>query len=207
MVIRNLLFGLCLIVGSCTQKISPDANFQQATKPLSYYLPPAYDITVQEAQSWLSQHEYNRQGSYISKKQLNWELAEDFGHYIEVPFRRIYQGPSIKSLFNSNELAKLDQSQAEWYFIIGKNNNKYLSHIFEYLPFKEFSKSRGRTRQSLLECAKQRGAYSGLRLSFDCDGNFVSGVEVANGHGHIINISSQKFPSTELEEIKSEMYK
>ncbi|MPR37310.1 hypothetical protein [Salmonirosea aquatica] len=169
-------------------------------------MPPAYDITVQEAQSWSSQHEYNRQGSYISKKQLNWELAEDFGHYTQVPLRRTYRGPSIKSLFNPDELVKLDQSQAEWYFIIGKNNNEYLSHISEYLPFEEFTKSRMYTRQSLLECAKQRGAYSGLMLSFNCDGSFVGGVEVTDGHGHIISISSRKFPSTELKEIRSEMY-
>lgn len=141
MVSRNLLFCLCLIVGGgCGQHILPETNLQQATKPLPYYLPPAYDITVQEAQSWLSNHEYKRKGSYIPKRQINWELAEDLGHFIEVPFKRIYQGPSFDNLFIPDELAKLDEPQVEWYLTVGKNNNEYLYYISGYVPFKEFSK-------------------------------------------------------------------
>lgn len=205
MAIKRLVFCLCLLGYSCAQKIAPEVAIQQVTKPLSYYLPPEYDITFEQAQDWLTQHEYKRLGSYVVEKQLDWKSAEDLGFFLEVPFKPMYRGPKISDLFNNEELIKLNQVRTEWYFTIGKSNNEYQFFISGLVPSKGFTKTY--SKQSLLECAKRKnGIYSGLWLNFDRNGKLVSGMEMINGRGSIVDTSSRRFPSTELEEIRQEIY-
>ncbi len=200
-----MFFYLCLLACSCTQKVIPENTIQQATKPLSYYLSPAYDITIQEAQDWLARYEYNRLGSWVLEKQLDWKRAEDLGFFLEVPFKSAYQGPAIKPYFEPKELTKLNLIHTEWHLTIGKCDNKYLLHISGLIPSKDFTNKH--SNQNLLTCAKQKnGTYSGLWLNFNGKGNLVSGMEVINGHGGIIDTNSKKLPSTELAEIKREIY-
>ncbi len=202
---RWVFLCLWLIACSCTQKLVPETGIQQATKPLSYYLPPAYDITIQEAQTWLAHHEYKRSGSWVPEKQLDWKRAKDFGFFLEVPFKSSYQGPSINSHFDSKELAKLSLIQTEWHLTISKRNNQYLFHISALVPTGQFINHH--SKQDLLACAKQKnGIYSGLWLNFSSNGNLVGGMEFTNGHGQIINTLSKRLPSTELAEIKREIY-
>ncbi|MBD2756891.1 hypothetical protein [Spirosoma validum] len=206
MAIKNILFCLCLVSWSCTQKVLPEAILQQASKPLPYYLPPEYDLSIQEAQSWLAQHEYKREGSYVRQEQLDWNLAVNLGYFLEVPFKKTYLGPTYNHLFYSGELSKLNQSQTEWQFVIGKQNNIYVFHIRAYVPFKGSHIPHSTDEPLQLDLKRKDQVY--LSLGFDSNGRFHSGVECNNkrwGHG-IIDISTKKFPSTELDEIKREMY-
>jgi len=182
----------------------PETTIQQATKPLSYYLSPAYDITLKEGQDWLVRQEHNLPGIWVLKNQLDWKRAEDLGFFLEVPFKPTYQGHAINPYFESTELAKLNLDQTEWHLTISKDDNKYAVHISGLVPSEDFSK--GYPKQSLLSYAKQRnGTYSGLWLSFNGKGDLVSGMEVINGHGKAINTKSKKLPSTELEEVKRDL--
>ena len=203
LLIGTVFFGMCLTEASCVQKLVPELTTQQATNPLSYYLPPAYDITINEAQDLLVQKKYRHPGSYMFRRQLDWKLAEDFGNYIEIPFKQVYKSPLISDILNPDELAKFDHTRTEWHSTIGKANNEYFVGISCLIPFRQFA---GKSEQPLLDQLKRKGsAYSGLFLSFNVDGQFISGLEVIEGHGHPINMSSQKLPSTELEEIRAEM--
>lgn len=205
MAIKRLVFLLCLLGSSCTQNILPEVSIQQVNKSLFYYLPSECDITIKQAQNWLTQNEFKRGGSYVLEKQLDWKSAQDFGFYLEVPFKSTYHGPKVNHMFNDEELAKINQLRAEWHFTISKCDNKYTFFISGLLPFKMFSKED--SKKSLLEYARQKnGSYSGLWLNFDGHGELAGGMELINGRGYNIYASSGKFPSTELEEIKQEIY-
>ncbi|MFD1145432.1 hypothetical protein ACFQ4C_30175 [Larkinella insperata] len=201
MVTRKLIICLGLLVTNCTQQVIPDVPIQQATKSLSYYLPSDYDISIPEGQAWIARHLDSR---FIREQQLDWKLAEDFGYYLDVPFKRTYRGPALKGVFENNELAKLDQTKTDWWFRIAKINSYYQPYIVCYIPFKEFTKRKINNRKSMRDYSKQ-ASYSGLNLSFDEKGILNGGSEVTNGHSQNISLSSTKLPSTQLEEIKKEI--
>ncbi|WP_460949806.1 hypothetical protein [Spirosoma daeguense] len=169
-------------------------------------MPPEFDITIQEGQNWLAKYEYKREGTYVIEEQLDWNLVEDLGNFLELPTKGAYQGPTISALFNADELVKLDIARTKWRFVIAKYNNNFFLHIRSYVPFK--GGSIPHTTYENLEADLKQDKLAYLSLSFDGNGRFISGVECNNkrwGNG-IIDASTKKLPSTELDEIKREIY-